>query len=109
MNSHNPAGSAEQFSLQSLKISPQTAQWLIGCYLYYAYQFSQPDNVNNITKNTLTPFALAISTGIMCYTNADTISSTACTLFHKGVKLAKEVMEKKNNATVEPTAPKCKQ
>lgn len=107
MNSHNPAGSAEQ-SPSNFQRRASQAQWLVGCYLYYAYQFSQPDDVNNITKNILTPFALAISTGIMCYTNADTISNTACTLFNKGMKFAKEAMEKKNNVTVEPNAPVCK-
>jgi hypothetical protein len=128
MKSHDLAGSAQQLTSKLLEMSPQTAQWLIGCYLYYTYQYSQPDDVNNISKNILTPFALCISTGIMCYTNRDTISNTACTLFNKGlerakefdtvaitnsastlfnkgVQRAKELMNAKQNPVLEPKAP----
>src|SRR5580698_9285397 len=100
MKSHDLAGSAAQLSSKLLAMPPQTAQWLIVCYLYYTYQFSQPNDVNNISKNILTPFALAISTGIMCYTNRDTISTTACTLFNKGAQRVKEFMDAKQNASL---------
>lgn len=109
MKSHDPVGSAMQLSSKLLEMSPQTAQWLIGCYLYYTYQFSQPDDSNNISKNILTPFALCISTGIMCYTNRDTISNAACTLFNKSALRVKEFIDAKHNAALESAGPALKQ